>query len=256
VSKMNGKSALGSRIAEVHNGSSLFTGDAGQGESNIRRWLIENDWLETICRCGGCVDTALGSPKLTTGGRYSIAFAVGVALAKYADHLPLARQVKQMARAGLTIDTQTLWDQLAALAHHLTPTHDALHAHMLTAPVLGADETRWPLLGTPGAAKWHAWALAAPDAICYRIAGSRGVGSELGALAAPTIGEEDEAARVDAFQQHVAHRRAAAPVGGRERDRLGQRRARPLGLGEPAAETRDRIGGDEVSRPSCGACDR
>ena len=39
---------LGSRIAEVHNGSSLFTGDAGQGESNIRRWIIENDWLETI----------------------------------------------------------------------------------------------------------------------------------------------------------------------------------------------------------------
>lgn len=42
------KSPLGSRIAEVHNGSSLFTGDAGSGESNIRRWIIENDWLESI----------------------------------------------------------------------------------------------------------------------------------------------------------------------------------------------------------------
>ena len=48
VSKMNHETPLGSRIAEVHNGSSLFTGDAGQGESNIRRWLIENDWLEVI----------------------------------------------------------------------------------------------------------------------------------------------------------------------------------------------------------------
>jgi type I restriction enzyme M protein len=48
VSKMNRNSALGSRIAEVNNGSSLFTGDAGQGESNIRRWIIENDWLEAI----------------------------------------------------------------------------------------------------------------------------------------------------------------------------------------------------------------
>jgi type I restriction enzyme M protein len=48
TSKMNARSGLGSRIAEVHNGSSLFTGDAGQGESNIRRWLIENDWLESI----------------------------------------------------------------------------------------------------------------------------------------------------------------------------------------------------------------
>jgi len=48
ASKMNHRSPLGSRIAEVHNGSSLFTGDAGQGESNIRRWLIENDWLEAV----------------------------------------------------------------------------------------------------------------------------------------------------------------------------------------------------------------
>jgi hypothetical protein len=63
-----------------------------------------------------------------------------------------------MARAGLTIDTQTLWDQLAALAHHLTPTHDALHAVVLTAPVLGADETRWPLL----VAAIRAWCVAHP----------------------------------------------------------------------------------------------
>ena len=48
LSKMKRHTALGSRIAEVHNGSSLFTGDAGQGESNIRRWIIENDWLEVI----------------------------------------------------------------------------------------------------------------------------------------------------------------------------------------------------------------
>ena len=48
LSKMKQDTPLGSRIAEVHNGSSLFTGDAGQGESNIRRWLIENDWLEAI----------------------------------------------------------------------------------------------------------------------------------------------------------------------------------------------------------------
>jgi type I restriction enzyme M protein len=48
LSKMKHSTKLGSRIAEVHNGSSLFTGDAGQGESNIRRWIIENDWLEAI----------------------------------------------------------------------------------------------------------------------------------------------------------------------------------------------------------------
>ncbi|MGU5772272.1 MULTISPECIES: type I restriction-modification system subunit M [Aeromonas] len=50
VSKMKSPSVspLGSRIASVHNGSSLFTGDAGSGESNIRRYLIENDMLEAI----------------------------------------------------------------------------------------------------------------------------------------------------------------------------------------------------------------
>ena len=48
LSKMKTDTPLGSRVAEVHNGSSLFTGDAGQGESNIRRWIIENDWLEAI----------------------------------------------------------------------------------------------------------------------------------------------------------------------------------------------------------------
>ena len=48
LSKMKKDTPLGSRIAEVHNGSSLFTGDAGQGETNIRRWIIESDWLEAI----------------------------------------------------------------------------------------------------------------------------------------------------------------------------------------------------------------
>jgi type I restriction enzyme M protein len=48
LSKMKQETKLGSRVAEVHNGSSLFTGGAGQGESNIRRWIIESDWLEAI----------------------------------------------------------------------------------------------------------------------------------------------------------------------------------------------------------------
>jgi len=48
LQKMKQSTPMGSRIALVHNGSALFTGDAGQGESNIRRWLLENDWLEAI----------------------------------------------------------------------------------------------------------------------------------------------------------------------------------------------------------------
>ena len=48
VSKMKTDTSLGSRIAEVHNGSSIFTGDAGSGESNARRYMIENDLVEAI----------------------------------------------------------------------------------------------------------------------------------------------------------------------------------------------------------------
>ncbi len=48
VSKMKHDTKLGSRIASVHNGSALFTGNAGQGESDIRKWIIENDYLEAI----------------------------------------------------------------------------------------------------------------------------------------------------------------------------------------------------------------
>ena len=48
VSKMKKDSELGSRFATIHNGSALFTGDAGQGESEIRKYLFENDLLEAI----------------------------------------------------------------------------------------------------------------------------------------------------------------------------------------------------------------
>lgn len=48
VSKMRHDTDLGSRVASVHNGSALFTGSAGQGESDIRKWIIENDYLEAI----------------------------------------------------------------------------------------------------------------------------------------------------------------------------------------------------------------
>lgn len=48
LSRMKEDSELGTRIVEVHNGSSLFTGAAGGGESNLRRYIIENDLLEAI----------------------------------------------------------------------------------------------------------------------------------------------------------------------------------------------------------------
>jgi len=126
------------------------------------------------CTCGGCIETALGPDKLIPGGRYSVDFAVSVAIAKYADHLPLERQVRVMKRQGLVIDSQTLWDQLNALAKWLTPAHEALHDHVLAQPVIGADETFWRLMENGGDNKrWQTWAIVAPEAVSYRICDSR-----------------------------------------------------------------------------------
>lgn len=48
LSKMKTDNKQGSRVASVHNNSALLSGDAGSGESNIRQWIIENDWLEAV----------------------------------------------------------------------------------------------------------------------------------------------------------------------------------------------------------------
>jgi len=105
--------------------------------------------------------------------RYSPSFAVEVAVNKYLDHQPLERQARVMSREGLTIEPQTLWDQLEALATVLQPTYDALRRYVLTAPVVGADETWWRLLGGPESKRWWAWAVTREDAVTYTILASR-----------------------------------------------------------------------------------
>jgi transposase len=136
--------------------------------------LKRHQRLKYRCGCGGCVETAPAPLKLLEGGRYSLEFAIEVAVQKYLDHLPLERQVRIMQRQGLHVDSQTLWDQLAALWRLLLPSHEALWLHQRAQQILGADETRWPLLGSVGQTKWHLWALASVHAVVYRVADSRG----------------------------------------------------------------------------------
>ena len=126
-----------------------------------------------VCSCGECVETALGSEKPIAGGRYSLAFAATVARDKYEDHDPLARQVKQMARSGLTVTSQTLWDQIYALSVHLRPSHAALREFVLEDTVIGMDETPWRLLAKGETKKWWVWSLCRPEAVYYEIAPTR-----------------------------------------------------------------------------------
>jgi transposase len=125
------------------------------------------------CQCNGAVETAPGPVKLMEGGRYSPEFAVAVVVSKYLDHLPLERQVRMMAREGLDVTSQTLWDQLNAVAHRLEPTYRAIRGEVLKSPVVGADETRWPLMGSKEKSRWYAWVAASPDAVFFDIQDSR-----------------------------------------------------------------------------------
>lgn len=109
--------------------------------------LLKHRRKKYRCACNGCVDTAPGPLRLAArpdvrGRRYSASFAVEVAVGKYLDHLPLERQARVMAREGLTIESQTLWDQIEALATVLAPTYDALRRYVLTAPVGGERHAR------------------------------------------------------------------------------------------------------------------
>lgn len=121
------------------------------------------------CSCNSKVLTAPGPPKLIPGGRYSLEFAVHVAIAKYCDHLPLERQVRQMSRDALEVTSQTLWDQICALAEHLEPTWEALGRRILEEPVLHVDETGWRMMGAK-APRWTVWGLCAPEIAWYRFA--------------------------------------------------------------------------------------
>jgi transposase len=121
------------------------------------------------CACNGAVVTAPGPGQVIPGGRYAPEFGIGVAVAKYADHLPLERQVRMMARDGLIVDSQTLWDQINAIAHHLAPTYEALGRRALAAPVINVDETRWAIMGSPKPAAGTVWGVHAPGVSFYRI---------------------------------------------------------------------------------------
>lgn len=121
------------------------------------------------CACNGAVVTAPGPAQVMPGGRYAPEFGVGVAVAKYTDHLPLERQVRMMAREGLLVDSQTLWDQLQAIARHLEPTYDALGRRALEAPVINVDETRWAIMGVAKPAAGTVWGVHAPAVAFYRI---------------------------------------------------------------------------------------
>ncbi|MGC4114804.1 MAG: IS66 family transposase [Myxococcales bacterium] len=129
------------------------------------------------CSCNECIVTAPGPLKLFEGARYSIDFAIGIAVDKYTDHQPLERQCRAMKRDGLVTDSQTLWDYLEALAAVLEPLRPRLRALVLTDAVVHADETRWRKMaarGEKGSEWWYDWTICSSRAVYHHIDPSRG----------------------------------------------------------------------------------
>lgn len=136
--------------------------------------LLKHKRQKYRCGCNAAVETAPLPLKLIPAGRYSVEFAIEIAVHKYAYHLPLERQVKMMRNEGLLVDSQTLWDQIEALAKKLKPAYDQILAHILASEVIHADETRWMLLQKGGSKQWHAWGLSTQEAVYYHIDPTRG----------------------------------------------------------------------------------
>ena len=135
--------------------------------------VVKHKRMKYRCRCNASVVTAPGPPKLQPGSRYSPEFAVEVAASKYLDHLPLERQARIMRREGLRTDSQTLWDQLNVLSHHLKPTYEALGARALASPLLHADETNWRMMSGGLPKRWWVWGLSTQDTAVYKILDNR-----------------------------------------------------------------------------------
>lgn len=157
------------------------------------------------CECSRTIVTAPLPPKLFPAARYSVAFGAHVVVSKYADHLPLERQVKMMKRDGLDVESQTLWDYTWAMAQLLKPAHERLLQYVLGKPVVGADETWWRLMGAKSkseggeGAKWWVWSVGAEDAVCYRLEDSRSAEA-----ASRLLGEYTGTVMCDGYSSYIS----------------------------------------------------
>jgi transposase len=125
------------------------------------------------CKCGAAPVRASGPLRLPGGGRYSLDFAIEVAVGKWSDHAPLERQVRIMRREGLDVDSSTLWEQAERLTRVLGLTYLAIREYVVSKEVVHADETPWYML-KKGRKKHWVWSIGCKDAVFFRVDPSRG----------------------------------------------------------------------------------
>ena len=132
------------------------------------------------CSCGGCVVTAPGAPKVVEKGKYGASFLAHIAVAKCADHLPIYRLEKELARKGVPVARSTMNELLHRASALLAPVWTRLLDVIRTRDIVLADETRLRILkdasGKPKTG--FVWTFGAADAtggfdVAYHFADNR-----------------------------------------------------------------------------------
>jgi len=173
----------------------------------VRYELVKVKQQKYVCRCGGCVETALGPERAIPGSRYSLAFAIKVVLDKWLDHIPLERQCRILERHGLIVTSQTLWDLANVVARRLAFVSTALETHVLQRPVIGLDQTSWPRLESADARPWQMWCLTAPGVVVHRIRDDKSAATFI-----DLVGQYNGTIVCDALSTHGAGARASPGI--------------------------------------------
>lgn len=162
------------------------------------------------CDCHSNVITAPMPPRLVPGGRYSNEFAISIAIDKYADNIPLERQVERMARSGLVVTSSTLVDQLHALTDLFEPVKRELFIWAFdNEPVINVDETGWPFADRKvGKRRRTAWCVSSPRAVIHHLLASKSTKT-----AQTLIGGYEGVVVADGYQVYVSLARAEGKEG-------------------------------------------
>jgi transposase len=116
--------------------------------------------------------TAPGPAKVRPQSKYSIDFAVEVALDKYGFHMPLERQRRKMEGAGLEVDVKTLYGLCEAVAEHCRAVEERIRQDIFSDfCAVHVDESPWPILG--GESQSYMWAVSNRKGSCYRFEPTR-----------------------------------------------------------------------------------
>lgn len=129
-----------------------------------RRYILKRHQRQKYS-CKGCnsIVTASGGVKLTPGGEFSIQIATQVACDKFEDHLPLERQRKQMKRAGVNVESKTLYGLTEHLYHRLYPLNQMILDDVLNNKWVHIDELPIDFYN-PNKSKGYIWRLSNPKA--------------------------------------------------------------------------------------------